>query len=724
MLQLIQHQSSGELLLAELPPPPCNDGSILVSTAYSLISAGTERTSVAKAQSSLLQRALKQPEEVRKVLESVRKDGLAATFRKVQNTLDSYKPLGYSLAGTVIESRADGFLVGDRVACAGNTYAFHAEMVSVPKNLAVKIPDGVSFEEASYTTLGAIALQGVRQARVELGMSVVVLGLGLLGQITVQLLKASGCRVIGLDVNEALFAQAREFGAEAVFASNRAALPQIEALTRGLGADAVIITAATDSNEPVELALQAVRKRGTVVVVGAVGMNLPRSPFYEKEVEFRISCSYGPGRYDTFYEEHGHDYPAAFVRWTENRNMQAFLDLVATERINVRAMTTHRFPFERADEAYTLITDKSPTRKAYSGIVLEYSRPVEERRAYSSLTSKTLQPASKLVLGVIGAGNFAQTNLLPYFKAFADTSSRDVALRVVCTQTPVKAKSVQERFGFANVEASSDAVFKDDAVNAILCASRHDSHGSYVVEALRHGKDIFVEKPLCISREELAAIDEALQSSTSPQRIMVGFNRRFSAPFQAMQRFFANRTREEPMSILYRVNAGAVPLQSWVQSPEQGGRIIGEVCHFIDCMVFLTGSLPVRVFAEAVSSANVQTHRHDTVSISLKFADGSIGTVLYFANGDSSIPKEYCEVFSGGKTAQMHNFERCSFASGKKTSEKTFDGTKGHKEEIHAFVQAIMQGTASPIPYEQIRAVTLATFAAEESLSSGDMVRL
>ncbi len=723
MLQLIQHQSSGELHLAELPPPPCPDGFVLVSVARSLISAGTERTSVTKAQSSLLERALKQPQEVKKVLDSVRKDGIAATLRKVQNTLDSYKALGYSLAGTVIESRADGFLVGDRVACAGNTYAFHAELVAVPKNLVAKISDeSVSFEEAAYTTLGAIALQGVRQAQAELGASVAVIGLGLLGQLTVQLLRASGCRVLGLDVNESLFAQAKEFGAELTLPSNRAALPAIEAFTRGLGVDAVIIMAATDSNEPVELALQAVRKRGTVVVVGAVGMNVPRSPFYEKEVEFRISCSYGPGRYDAAYEEHGHDYPAAFVRWTENRNMQAFLDLLAAKRVNLAPMTTHRFPFERADEAYSLITDKSPDRKPYSGIILEYSRPEAERLRYATVaaSAKSPQAASKLVLGVIGAGAFAQTNLLPFF-----TASKDAVLHTVCTPTPVKAKSVQERFGFANVETSSEAVFSNSAINTILCASRHDSHGKYVLDALQNGKDIFVEKPLCISREELSAIDAAVQDSSaqgSSSRIMVGFNRRFSAPFLALKEFCQKRS--EPISMMYRVNAGAVPLQSWIQSPEQGGRIIGEVCHFVDCMSFLAESVPVRIFAEGLSGANTNTHRRDTVSISLKFADGSLGTILYFANGNAGVSKEYCEVFSEGRTAQMHNFERVTFAEGSKISEKKFDGTKGHKEEIAAFVQAIMRGAAAPIPYAHIRATTLACLGAEESLQTGLPVSL
>lgn len=716
MLQLIQHQSTGELLVADLPAPQCPEGGVLVSVANSLISAGTERTSVSKAQSSLLQRAMKQPQEVKKVFESVRKDGLMATVQKVQNTLDSYKPLGYSASGTVIESRADGFLVGDRVACAGNSYAFHAEIVAVPQNLVVKIPDEVSFADAAYTTLGAIAMQGVRQAAVELGMSVAVIGLGLLGQITVQLLKAAGCRVVGLDVNESLFAAATAFGVDATLPSNRDAVRSIEAFSRGLGVDAVIITAATDSNAPVELAMEIVRKRGMVVVVGAVGMNLPRSPFYEKEVEFRISCSYGPGRYDPSYEEHGNDYPAGYVRWTENRNMQSFLDLVAQGRVNVVAMTTHHFPLDRAAEAYSLITGKTPNAdgKPYSGIVLDYPRSMPAR-LQRSVQNSTAKPANAVVVGFIGAGAFAQANLLPHLKA-----SNDVNLKIIATPTPVKAKSVQERFGFERCETSAGEVFSDVGVNLVVCASRHDSHGKYVAEALRSGKNIFMEKPLCILPEELLTIDEVRQSSTA--QVMVGFNRRFSAPLLAMQKFFAHR--QDPMSMLYRVNAGAIPPESWIQDPAQGGRIIGEVCHFIDCMVFLSGSLPVRAFAEGISTSNTKAQRHDTVNISLKFADGSIGTVQYLANGDSAVPKEYYEVFADGKTAQMHNFEALDLAQGRKISRSKFDGTKGHKQEMSALIQAVKSGRTFPIDYEVLRAVTLATFAAEESLRSGLPVNL
>lgn len=719
MLQVLQHQSTGEILVEELPLPSCPPNGVLVRVLYSLISAGTERTSVSKAQSSLLDRALKQPQEVKKVLDSVRKDGLAATFRKVQNTLDSYKPLGYSVSGVVVESRCTEFAPGDRVACGGNKYAYHAEVVAVPKNLVVRVPEAVSDEEAAYTTLGAIAMQGVRQANVQLGMRVVVLGLGLLGQISVQLLKAAGCQVAGLDVNEALFETAQKLGADLVLPSNNDARKTLEAFSDGFGVDAVIVTASTDSDEPVKLAMDIVRKRGTVVVVGAVGMNIPRSPFYEKEVHFTISCSYGAGRYDPVYEEQGIDYPAAYVRWTENRNMQSFLDLIVSGKMDVRTMTTHRFPCEQAAQAYSLIT--GAVKERYSGILLEYRRPENALKTSSILVNKkarsTVHSVEKVGVGVVGAGAFAQTSLLPYIQRSAHAQ-----LVAVATNTPVSAKSVAERFGFAGFGTDADAVIADNRTNLILCASRHDSHAEYVLKALNNKKRIFVEKPLCISEEELSRIDEALEESHLYDSVMVGFNRRFSEPFVKMRQFFLSR--KDPMTMLYRVNAGAIPHDSWVQDRAQGGRIIGECCHFIDCMAFLTGALPVGVFAQGISTSNVQAAQHDTVSITITFSDGSLGTVHYFANGDSTAAKEYCEVFCEGATAQMNNFTKLDLKRSGRTKCHSFSGAKGHAEEITATLEAVKSGKPFPIDYTTIRAVTRATFAVEKSLATGLMVRL
>ncbi len=710
MLQVLQYQKTGEMLVEELPVPNCHNGGILVRTAASLISAGTERSSVSSAQSSMLERARSQPEAVKQVIENIKKEGLIATYQRVKSKLESYKMFGYSAAGVVVESRCPEFAPGDRVACAGAQFAHHAEYISVPKNLAVHIPETVSYDDACYTTLGAIAMQGVRQSDVRLGESVAVIGLGLLGQITVQLLKASGCRVAGLDINESLFPMAKEFGCDATFISKRESAAAVISFARGIGVDAVIITASTDSKEPMLLSLDIARKKSAIVVVGAAPMDVPRSPFYEKELELRISCSYGPGRYDPTYEEGGVDYPVGYVRWTENRNMSAFLDLIAAGSIRVAPMTTHRISIANAVSGYDLITGK--TNEKYLGIVLQY--PYNTTPVAKSCDNKHYSRQSAVGVGFIGAGSFAQTMLLPPLK------SAGTDFIAVSTSTPANAKSAAHKFGFARFSTDSLSVIADKDVSMVLIASRHDSHARYVEQAIAAGKPVFVEKPLAINREQMEAIEVAAHSSGG--RVMVGFNRRFSAPFRAMKKFFGSRTAS--MTMIYRVNAGAIPKTSWIQDPVQGGRIIGEGCHFIDCMTYLCGALPVSVFAEAVSGANREAANHDIVSITLKFADGSVGTLHYFANGDSSLNKEYCEAFCEGSAAIMDNFVKLSLHRGKKSKSLTFDGSKGHKEEINATVKAVKEGTEMPISYNEIRAVTLATFAAEESLATGVKIQI
>ncbi|MCS6808532.1 MAG: bi-domain-containing oxidoreductase [Bacteroidota bacterium] len=720
MLQVLQHQSTGTILVEEVPVPSCPPNGVIVRVSYSLISTGTERTSVSNAQSSLLERAWKQPQDVKKILDGVRTDGLLPTFRKVRNKLDAYKALGYSAAGVVVESRCTEFAPGDRVACAGNTYAYHAELIAVPKHLVVRIPAHVPDKEACYTTLGAIAMQGIRQAHVQLGMYVAVIGLGLIGQLTVQLLKAAGCRVVGLDINSSLFPIAQALGADLTVQSNRSAYTTIQAFSNGFGVDAVIITASTESDEPVQLALEIVRKRGTVVVVGDVGMNIPRSPFYEKEVQFTIACSYGAGRYDPTYEEQGIDYPIGYVRWTENRNMQAFVDMLAAGKVDVRTMTTHCFPVEHAASAYALVTGS--TQEPHLGIVLEYSAERNPLNTPAILPCRspqrsTLSAQHTIGIGVVGAGGFAQTHLLPHFQRYSH-----VQLIAVATTSPITAKSVAERFGFAGFSTDGSAVIADERTSFIVCASRHDSHARYVLEALQHKKRIFVEKPLCVSPEELSQIDAALEVSQHYDSIMVGFNRRFSSAFAILREFFASR--QDPMSIVYRVNAGAIPRTSWIHERTQGGRIVGECCHFIDCMVFLTHALPVRVFAQSIATSNLQAAQHDTVSITITFSDGSLGTLHYFANGDSSIPKEYCEVFCEGAVAQMTNFTSLILTRSGRTKKHRLNGTKGHREEIQATLESVRLGNPFPIDYTTIRAVTAATFAAEQSLAQGTPVHV
>lgn len=711
MLQAIQHQKTGELSVKELPAPSVRPGMVIVRTHASLISAGTERTSVATAQASMLEKARTRPDLVKQVWDMAKREGVMNTIDKVRSRLDSYKSLGYSAAGVVIESGVDGFAPGDRVACAGAGYASHAEVIAVPKNLVVKIPDGVTFDEAAFTTLASIALQGVRQSRVVLGESVAVIGLGLLGQLTVQLLKAAGCRVIGLDINEGQFEMARAFGADAVTTSDRAAAQAIESFTRGLGADAVIITASTNSSDPMELAIQSARKKGRVVVVGAIGMDIQRSPFYEKELEITIACSYGPGRYDPSYEEEGHDYPAAYVRWTEGRNMEAVLDLIAAGRLDVQKMITHRFAIADAERAYDLITGK--VKERYFGIILQYPDRGDATLARTvKVAGTTLANAGELSVGFIGAGNFAQGFLIPPVK------KSGARLAAVSTSTAVNARSVAEKFGFEEASTDNGSIIANRSIDAVFIATRHDTHGRFVADALDAGKQVFVEKPLAINRDELAHIEQIAGSGND--RVMVGFNRRFSASLDAMKSHF--RDVHEPLVMMYRVNAGFLKPEFWTQAESQGGRIIGEGCHFIDSMQFMCEARPVSVYAAAIGAQNSQVKNADSVSITVRFADGSVGTLMYLANGDPSVAKEYFEVFGGNRTAIMENFSRVVLSRDRKRKELKFDGDKGHASEVALTLDAMKSGGPMPIAFQSLVDTTIVTLAAMESLATGSVV--
>jgi len=710
MLQIIQYQKNGEMVVADLPTPSCLPGGVLIRTYYSLISAGTEKISVTNTQSSLIGRARKQPEQVRQVMSMVKKEGLLTTVKKVQSKLESYKSLGYSISGVVLESDCSEFQVGDRVTAGGAGYANHAEFIAVPKNLVVHLPENVSFESASYTTLGAIAMQGFRQAEPSLGETVVVIGLGLLGQITIQLLRAAGCRVVGLDINESLFERAKKYGAELALPSNFSSTETIKAFTRGYGADSVIVTASTLSNEPLELAFDICRKKGKVVIVGAVGMNLERGAFYTKEIDLRISCSYGPGRYDANYEERGNDYPFAYVRWTENRNMQAFIDLISQGRIDVDSMTSHKFNIQNAIDAYDIITGKN--NQPHLGILLEYPERVNNNS--KSIKINKFNPKGDLSIGFIGAGNFATNNLLPPLKNLVDNFVS------VSTSTPVNAKTAAEKFGFAEATTDSISIINNPKINLIFIASRHDSHSKFVVEALKQNKHVFVEKPLAVSFEQLDQIIEAYIKSEAG--LMVGFNRRFSKSFVSIKEFL--KSRKSQMLMNYRVNAGFIPKSHWIYEPSQGGRIIGEVCHFIDTMCYLTNSLPVRVFAQAISSDNSAVENYDNVILNIKFADGSIGTISYLANGDGSLDKEYFEVHCERKSAVMNNFDSVElYANGKKQSLK-FDGKKGIIEEVEMTINSIMNRKNSPIDADTLFAVTRATFLSIESLKTGQSIEI
>ena len=719
MLQIIQHQKTGEIRVDDLPAPKLRTGCVLVRNVYSLISSGTERTSVEIAQASIIQKARLRPDLVRQVLDNVKRDGIVATYKKVQDRLDHFNELGYSSAGIVVESAVEEFKVGDRVACAGVGYASHAEILSVPRNLAVRIPDTVGFDEAAFTTVCAIAMQGVRQADVRVGEQVVVIGLGLIGLLTAQLLKASGCHVIGMDVSTRNFELAAKLGCDRCTLSNNEAVLEVEAFTRGYGADAVLITAATKSDEPVQLAMQFARKRGKVVVVGTVGMNIPRNPFFEKEIDFRISCSYGPGRYDPGYEEQGQDYPIGFVRWTEKRNMEAVLGLMTQRKLEVRPLITHRIPVQESLRAYDIITGK--VEEPYLGILIQYSDPTAGTALSRRLELRTPQvkkTSQRAVLGFIGAGNFAQSMLLPPLIKLG------ARLRGLATSTPVNAKNTAKKYNFEFCATDASEILRDSEINLVFVASRHDSHARYVSDALRAGKSVFTEKPLALNEKELEMVLESYsggQSAGAAPFLMVGHNRRFSEPIRAVQHFFA--ARSEPLVMHYRVNAGFLPPTSWVQQPEQGGRFIGEAGHFLDVMQFLCGALPVSVYAVAPND-DVSRYHGDNLLVAITFADGSAGTIHYLASGANAIEKEYLEVFGESKTARMWDFKKLECAAGRKKSTRSFPGDKGHAAEIRTVLQAFESGSGSPIDIESLAATSRATFAAMESLRTGSVVRL
>lgn len=707
MKQILQNVKTGAVAVAEVPTPVARPGFVLVRAAASLISAGTERSAVESGQKGLVGRAIEQPALVKKVIDKARSEGVVATFDAVRSKLGSLSALGYSAAGVVVDVGDDntGFRAGDRVACAGVGYASHAEMLSVPKNLCVRLPDKVSFAAGAFGTVGAIALQGVRLAEPTLGESVVVIGLGLIGQLAVQLLNANGCRVFGIDLDVDKVGLAIQLGAEDGCAPVGDAKQRVLEWSRGRGADAVLITAGTTSNEPVELAGEIARAKGRVIVVGAVGLNIPRKSYYDRELTLRISMSYGPGRYDREYEERGHDYPFGYVRWTEARNIESFLDMVASGRVNVEPLITHRFKIDEGERAYDLITSDDP----YLGVVLQYDteRTLETRVELPA--RKTAGVSSAVRIGLIGAGDYAKSMLLPNFKNFG------AEFRTIATATGVTARAVGEQYGFQSCASSADEILNDHEVNLIVVATRPASHGEFARRALAAGKHVFVEKPLAVSDQEL---DGVLAATSSGGELMVGFNRRFSPLALAAQEFF--KQGQSPLSIIYRVNAGRISSNHWVQDEAEGGRIIGEVCHFVDFVHFLTGSLTTRVFAESIASRNAAATDEDSVFITLRLADGSNASIAYLAEGDRALPKERIEILGGGRSFVIDDFRSATaYENGREKTTKLREQDKGQRDEIKTVMSVVREGKPAPISLEDLATTTRATFRIRESLWTG-----
>lgn len=698
------------LQVLEVPVPAVSDNEILIRNHYTLISPGTEGGTVKTARKGYIGKAKDRPQQFQQVLSTLREKGPVQTYRAVMSKLDAYSPLGYSCAGEVIEVGRNviEFVRGDLVA-GGGLQAAHAEVVAVPANLCVKLEPAADMSQAVYNTLGAIAMQGVRQADLRLGETCVVIGLGLVGQLTCLLLKASGVKVVGIDIDENMVERARTSADLSLNRNSFGVEKNILEFCNGYGSDAVIITASSDSLDPINFAGAVSRQKGTVVVVGAVPTGFNREPdYYKKELSVRMSCSYGPGRYDPEYEEKGRDYPYGYVRWTEKRNMQAFQDLIAKKAIDVGHLTTHVFTLKEAPEAYNLILKKA---EPSIGILIKYDRQLQADQGVVTVSGRV--PSKALNIGFIGAGSYAQNFLLPAVKA-----EQDLALKGVITTSSNTARSVADRYGFEFCSCDPETVLDNNDINVVFIATRHDSHGRYVTEALKRGKNVFVEKPLCLTHEEYLQISELAARPECPS-LVIGFNRRFSTLTGELKR----RLPKGPCSMNYQINAGSIPHSSWIQDRETGGgRILGEVCHFIDYLSFLNGGGPSQVHSFCMADP---MNDCDTVLISLKYANGSIGSVHYFSNGPKGIGKEKIEVYSDGCRFQIDDFHTLNIASGGETFKKRLLAQdKGQKYLVHQFLRSIKEGLSSPLPVKESLNSTLVTFLAIESMRTGQAIQV
>jgi len=715
MKQLLQNMKIGQIAVEEVPIPVPAAGQALVKVSTSLVSAGTERMLVEFAEKSLVGKARSRPDLVKQVLEKMRREGMLVTLAAAFNRLDQPMPLGYSSAGTIaaLGDGMAGFKVGQRVACAGGGFAVHAEYNVVPHNLLTPLPDSVDFESAAFTTLGAIALHGFRLAQPQIGETVAVIGLGLLGLLTGQIAAAAGCRLLGIDVNPQRIALAGSLGLAAVLRDQAA--DSAQAFTAFRGIDNVIICADTPTNDPVELAAIIARDRAKVVATGAVGLTFPRKPYYEKELSFINSRSYGPGRYDASYEEGGQDYPLGYVRWTEGRNFEAVVDLLASGKVKITPMITHRFPIEKAAEAYEIITGKK--KEPFLGVLLTYPQDVSIVPV-SRITfpvSHDLQPRNTVKLGVLGAGLFATATLLPTLKKV-----EQLDLVGIASAGGLHAQHSAKKFGFAYATSNDEEILNDPNINTVAILTRHGLHAGLVVKALQAGKSVFVEKPLAVNIDQLSSVGEALKADGCPL-MTVGFNRRFAPLTGRLQEFLA--ARSEPLYMHYRINAGYIPLNHWTHDPVQGGgRIIGEGCHFVDFLTCLAGAAPLSVSASALPDKG--RYHDDNVSMTFTFPDGSVGVVDYLANGDKSFPKERLEAFCGGRIAVLDDFRTLEMlhAGRRRVLKKAQD--KGWKDEWIAFTNAILTGGQPLIPYEQLFGVTKATFAAMQALREGQKISI
>ncbi len=724
MKQLTQKLKNGQIKIKNVPVPILRKGNILVRNYYSLISLGTEASTVKTARKGYIGKAKERPQQVKKVIDSLGTQGPMQTYRAVMKKLDVYSSLGYSSAGQVIDVASDvaDYSIGDLVACAGLS-ACHAEIISVPKNLCIKLRPGADLKQAAYNSLGAIALQGVRQAGLQLGESCAVIGLGLLGQLTALLLKASGIKVVGIDIDPISVNLAKKYSCDLALSRNEIAIEEkILQFTDGIGCDCVIITAATHSLDPINFAGSISRKKGTIVVVGAVPTGFEREPhYYQKELQVKMSCSYGPGRYDPHFEEKGFDYPISHVRWTENRNMGAFQELIHNGQIDVSFLTSHIFTLDEAPSSYDLLISKAEPVK---GILIEYDcdKPlIRNKLKIRSCSQK--QKSQPVQIGFVGAGSYAQSYLLPIINKIDG-----VTLKGVMTATGTSSRSVAERFGFEFCTDNLEDIIGNPKIDTIIITTRHDSHAALVQNAISAGKNVFVEKPLCLNEEELYQIIKFFNQFNTQKEsnkvlsrpiLMVGYNRRFSPLGKIIKEKFG----DGPMAMTYRINAGSIPAESWIQDAEfGGGRIIGEVCHFVDFLTFINGSFPISVFARTLKNPK---GLNDTVSAILTYENGSIGNISFFANGDTSLPKERCEVYSSECVAVLDDFKKLSiYANGKRSLIRKMKQDKGQKVEIEHFIEAILEDRSETTPLEEIINTSTVTFKIMESIQKGECIQI
>lgn len=714
MKQILQNLKTGQLDVADVPIPLNKAGSLLIQTRCTLISAGTERMLVNFAKSSLIGKAKQQPDKVKQVVDKIKTDGLMPTVNSVFNRLDEPLPLGYCNCGTVLEvgQGVEGFAVGDRVISNGP----HAEIVSVPKNLCAKVPANVTDEQAAFTVLASIGLQGIRLINPTFGETVVVSGLGLIGLMAVQMLRANGCRVIGIDLDKNKVALAEKFGAETIDLST--GVDPVEAalaMTSGVGVDAVLITASAKEDSIAKQSAHMSRKRGRIVLVGVINLNLDRADFYEKELTFQVSCSYGPGRYDSKYENAGQDYPLPFVRWTEQRNFEAILNAMSSGTLMVDELISEKIDIAQAGIAYKMLTD-DPSKMA---LLLGYPEADVQRQGTIEVKSHDASKVSvpQVVAGVIGAGNFAKMTMLPVLKKTC------IRLKTVVDIDGVTSSHSAKKFGFENASNDYQAMLQDSEINTVFITTRHDLHAKMVIEALQAGKNVHVEKPLCLDKDQLVQIKETCQQHPE-QQLLVGFNRRFAPHAKKAKELLANRTG--PLCMNWLINAGVIPADIWIQNPAVGGgRIIGEGCHWIDFMAYLANSPVTKVSAMMVGSETSEQVKTDKMSVVLSFADGSVGTLHYFANGPKSYPKETLDVFCQGKVLKLDNFRKLTgygFNNFKKMN--LFSQDKGHGSQFKEFVDIIASGGNALIPFDQIENVTLASFAAVESAAGQGVISL